>query len=122
MSKKLNLTSLKVKKELEFFLRNHSAPNYQIIVKDTEFRQKLIFYILQRIPNQYLPIKLGEKLTISSQVIQCSSLEKIQIEKLIYQGFYRLIQEHNNQTTSLLKDKHSSPIIQPSDLIEQEAV
>lgn len=102
--KKLNLTFLKVKKELETFLISHPGHKYQIIVKNSEFRKRLLVYVLQRIPNQYLPVNSAEKLKLSAQAVQCSSPEKLQIQKLIYQGFYQLIQEHDKPINSPLKN------------------
>lgn len=87
----VNLTLLKVSEELDIFIANHTAYIYKKAFKQPEFRQRLLAYILKRIPNRYASLQSASKLSsISSQPGNFTQPEKIMIQKLIYRGFYQL--------------------------------
>lgn len=98
--KQVNLTLLKVTEELDVFLANHTAYIYKKAFNQPEFRQRLLAYILKRIPNRYASLQSASKLSsISSKPGNFTQQEKILIQKLIYRGFYQLYRRDKENET-----------------------
>jgi hypothetical protein len=92
----INTTLIKVKEELENFLEIYTANKlYQKTLTDPDLRQKLIAYILNRMPNRYLAVERENISLVSSQNLIFSTQEALEIEKLIHQGIYYLNQKSN---------------------------
>lgn len=91
----VNLTLLKVNDEIENILENFANPTYQQALNDPDLRQKIIAYVLSRIPNRYLAMETEKVSLISSQVFTFSTQENLQIEQLIHQGIAYLCQRQS---------------------------
>lgn len=89
----VNLTSLKVNGELENFLGTiYPDDAYQEILSNPELRQKLLDYILSRLPNRYAALNSDKIISIyPTESLYCSTLEKLEIEELAQQGVSHLI-------------------------------
>jgi hypothetical protein len=98
----VNLTLLKINGEMEN-LSGHIYPaaTYQKILNNMRLRQKLITYILDRIPNSYAAINVDKIITISPESLYCSVREKIEIKQLVQQGVVYLILSELNKSSSL---------------------
>lgn len=91
--KQVNLTLLKVNEELDVFLDNHTAYIYKRAFNQPEFRQRLLAFILKRIPNRYASLESASKFaSFSPKSVNFTHQEKIMVQKLIYRGFYQLYQ------------------------------
>lgn len=89
----VNLTSLKVNGELESFLGT-IYPNdaYQEILSHPKLRQKLLDYVLSKLPNRYAALNSDKIISIyPTESLYCSTLEKLEIEELVQQGVSQLI-------------------------------
>jgi hypothetical protein len=95
-AKHLNLTLLKVNKELDTLESIHSSYTYRVLVRNPEFRQSLLDYILRRIPNHYLLIDSEKDSSIIAKVIKLTSQERYQIYQLIEQRISRLRQHDSH--------------------------
>ncbi len=104
-NKNVNLTLLNSTKQLNEFIAKHPGKFYRKALSNAEFRQNLIDYILIRLPNRYRSSEESIKSSSSSETIKIIDKEKLQIEKLIYQGFYYLIR---NKDKSILEPKTTS--------------
>ena len=92
----VNVTLMKVKEELDNFLEIYPNKLYQKTLTDPDLRQKLIAYILNRMPNRYLALELENISLISSQNFIFSTQEALEIENLIHQGIYYLNHKSNS--------------------------
>lgn len=98
----VNLTLLKINGELENLVGHiHPAATYQKILNNPRLRQKLLTYILDRIPNSYAAINSEKIITISPESLYCSNREKIEIKQLVQQGVVYLILSELNKSASL---------------------
>ena len=104
-NKTINLTLLNATKLLNEFIAKHPGKFYRKALSNAEFRQNLIDYILIRINNRYRSAEEPIKSAFSSENSKIIDKEKLQIEKLIYQGFYYLIR---NENKSILEPKLTS--------------
>lgn len=104
-NKTVNLTLLNATKLLNEFIAKHPGKFYRKALSNAEFRQNLIDYILIRVPNRYRSSDEPIKSSFSSETIKIVDKERLQIEKLIYQGFYYLIR---NKDKSILDQKPTS--------------
>ncbi len=93
---RVNLTLLKVAGEVESILATYPAQIYKRISSTPNFRDKLLNYVLDRIPNHSVDIDRETLSTISPQALYCSTLEQMEIEELIQQGVYELFRQENN--------------------------
>lgn len=94
-NKTVNLTLLNTIKQLNEFIAKHPGKFYRKALTNQEFRQNLIDYIVLRIPNRYRSTEETHKSQVSAETIKIVDKEKLQIEKLIYQGFYYLIRNED---------------------------
>lgn len=104
-NKTVNLTLLNATKQLNEFIAKHPGKFYRKALSNQEFRQNLIDYILLRIPNRYRSPEESYKPIVSAETIKIVDKEKMQIEKLIYQGFYYLIR---NEDKCIIEPKSTS--------------
>lgn len=93
----INLTLLKVSREIEDLLSIYPALTHQKVLTDPDLRQKLLAYVLSRINNHYVAIDTESVSSLSSQSISCSTQEQLKIEELIQQGIYQLVNPENNR-------------------------
>ena len=90
----VNLTLLKVSEELENILEKPHT-HKQTVLNESEFRQKIIAYVLNRVPNHYLTISL-EKLSLLSSVLRDFPIqESLRITTLIHLRIYELSSRKN---------------------------
>lgn len=92
--KKLNLTRIKVNKELSFLALIHPKQTHKILLQNPEFRKILLDYILQTIPSKHLLIESSEDFYELREIIKCTPQERTQIYNLVDQ---RINQLRNNQ-------------------------
>lgn len=98
----VNLTLLKINGEIENLLGHiYPAATYHKILNNSRLRQKLLTYILDRIPNRYAAINAEKIITISPESLYCSIREKIEIKQFVQQGVVYLILSELNQNSSL---------------------
>jgi hypothetical protein len=88
----VNVTLLKVIEELENILEIDLDQSDQKALTDPELRQKLIAFVLNRMPNRYLTIESEKVALITSRFVVFTTQEKLKIENLIHQGIYYLLQ------------------------------
>ncbi len=86
----VNLTLLNINKQLNDFIVKHPGRTYQRDLSNPAFRQSLVDYILSRVPNRCRSSEEKNKPLISTAALRTLDQEKLQIEKLIYQGYYHL--------------------------------
>lgn len=98
--KLVNLTLLRLNEELENLIDKHPKQTYQAQLKDPDFRQKLIAYVLNRIPNRYIAVEAENESSISSELLIYSNQERLDMEKKIYQGIYSLTSSDKNYNFS----------------------
>jgi hypothetical protein len=87
----VNLTLIKVLREMENILAIYPTQTYKKVAGNPDLQQKLVAYILNRLPNKYITVddeQLAENL---SQNIACSTWEQLEIEELVQQGIYYLV-------------------------------
>ncbi|MEO8892967.1 MAG: hypothetical protein ABI417_15875 [Coleofasciculaceae cyanobacterium] len=104
-NKTVNLTLLNATKLLHEFIAKHPGKFYRKALSNADFRQNLIDYILIRIPNRYRTVDDSIRSSFSTATIKIIDKEKLQIEKLIYQGFYYLIR---NENKSIVESKQTT--------------
>lgn len=101
----INLTFLKVNAEIEKNLSAYSSEEiHQKVSQDLNFKNKLLAYVLTRVPNRYIATNEENISTFWSQSTSWSILEQIEIEELIKQGVYYLV---NKQQTAYKFSRHS---------------
>lgn len=97
---KLNITELKINKELDVLALTHPSQTYKIILNNPDFRKNLLNYIMKYIPtHQYLLIESQEDFYKIKKIIKCSIKEKTLIYKLVFQRFNEL--RNCRKTTNL---------------------
>ena len=94
--KLVNLTLLKLNEELESLLEKNFEWISQSQLQDSDFRQKLIAYVLNRIPNRYVAVDAENESSISSEFLIYSNQEALYMEKQICQGIYSLTKSDLN--------------------------
>lgn len=87
---KLNLTWMKVNRELDILAFVHPNQTCRILLNNPEFRQKMSDYILKTIPTQYLLIESPEEFYRLRKIIKCTTQEKTQIHNLVSRRFNEL--------------------------------
>lgn len=92
----INLTLLKINEELENLLENSLDPTYQRVLNDSDLRQKLIVYVLNRMPNRHIAIETEKVSLLASQFFMFSTQECLKMEKIIHQGIYYVSQKYNS--------------------------
>lgn len=92
----VNLALSVVIREIEDVLDLYPYHPYQQAVSIPELRQRLISYVLSRIPGHYAVVDDGLELAIDTTSLYTSTGERLQIESLIHQGIERILQEDSD--------------------------
>lgn len=95
-TKLVNLTLLKVIKEIKNVLDICPTQAHQELASDPNLQQQLIAYVLSRVPNRHVAIEEEYLSLISPHSICCSTLEQLEIENLVNEGVYYLVQSEKN--------------------------
>jgi CheY-like chemotaxis protein len=90
-NKIINMTLLKVIKEIENLLGTYPENDSIKFLSGSEFRQKIIAYVLSRTSNRYRLIPTENQSLNSSWLLEGSTLERLEIENLIFQGISKLL-------------------------------
>ncbi len=98
----INLTLLKVNGEIENLSGNiYPVATYQKILRNPPLRQKLVAYILSRIPNRYAAFHSEKLISLSSpEPLSFSIREKLEIKQLVQQGVVYLILSEINKNAA----------------------
>jgi hypothetical protein len=97
----INMTFLKVNGELEK-LSTHIYPTstYQKILRNPQLRQKLLAFVLSRIPNHYVAFSTDKIISISPESLNGNHSQRQELKKLIQQGVVHLILSEINSASS----------------------
>lgn len=92
MSQSINLTHLCLEKEIKYILSNHSHHPYQLILENSDCKQRIVDYVLDNLPNRHMIVKeLSELPQESSSFFpQCPLEERIEINKLIFMAIAKI--------------------------------
>jgi ABC-type antimicrobial peptide transport system ATPase subunit len=98
MSKTIvNLTLSVVKADAEEILDRYPHHPYQQAFAAPDLRQKLISYVLSRVPGAYAVVEENRKPEFNSSLrYQCSKEQRQHIDALIHQGIEQILQEDQN--------------------------
>lgn len=102
-TKLVNLTLLKVIKEIKNILDISPTQVHKELAGDLNLQQQLVAYVLSRVPNRHVAIEEEYLSLISPNSICCSTLEQLEIENLVNEGVYYLMQSEKN---SILKPSY----------------
>lgn len=91
----VNLTLLLVTEELENILGNYPEYRYRQAFASSNLRQKLLAYVLSRIPNIYTVIEESQSPSINTIILDCCSEQIRHIESLIHTGIRDVIHRNN---------------------------
>ena len=86
----VNLTLLKVTEELETLLETYPYLEYHHNLKNPELREKLLAYVLSRIPNHHVAIDVDQYPLAERKILSGTTEERMKIEELIYRGIMAL--------------------------------
>ncbi|MGH2415823.1 MAG: hypothetical protein ACRDEA_19465 [Microcystaceae cyanobacterium] len=95
----VNLTFLLVIQITEEILTDHPKYPYQIAFSIPYWRQRLIVYVLNQIPNQQAIIEITPKDCEDPDYfnwLHCPLEERIRLEKLIHLGITHILRENPN--------------------------
>jgi hypothetical protein len=92
----VNLTLSIVVREIEEILDTYPGHPYQQAFAIPDLRQKLISYVLSRIPGHYTVVDDIDGNSISVESLYHSSQEKNHVVALIHQGVQHILQEDSN--------------------------
>lgn len=82
--------------ELENILTIAPTRLHREIADNPDLKQKLIAYILRRMPNKYITVSEENIGKIISQTASCPTWEQFEIEELLKQAIYYLINSDNS--------------------------
>jgi hypothetical protein len=100
----INLTLLKVNGELENFTESiYPTYTYQKILNSPQLRQKLLAYVLDRMPNRYVMLTGERIISMSPESLYFSTQEKLEIKRLVQQAVVYLILSELNKKSSFIK-------------------
>jgi hypothetical protein len=114
-NKLINLTLLKVNAEIEGTLPTYPEDIYQKISQDSNFKNKLLAYVLTRIPNRYIATNEENIPEFWSESVFCSLHEQIEIEELIQQGVYYLVNKQETAYKFSRRSRKTDSAYSPSD-------
>lgn len=110
MSKTIvNLTIPMVVSKLEGILDTYPYHPYHQAFSIPELRQKLLSYVMSRIPGQYTVVEESEVPIENLRSLCCSLEQQQQIEQLIHQGIRKIFQEDSDWI-----DRHIPQDVNPS--------
>jgi Late competence development protein ComFB len=106
MSKTIvNLTMPFVVQEIEDLLEKYPHHPYQEAFANPDFRQNLITYTLNRIPNHYLTVDEKEKEhLITSDYVRYYLKQTLHIKAVIHQGIEQILSEKAEQVNQHIPD------------------
>lgn len=95
---KLNLTEIKINKQLDVLALIHPSQTCKILLKNLGFRKDLLDYVMKSIPSEYLLVEVGSKEEFLNlcENIKCTTSEKTQIYNLTFKRFNEL-RNHKKQ-------------------------
>jgi hypothetical protein len=96
VAKLVNLKIKVIEEEIENALEHYSGNLYKTAFAIPQLRQKLIFYVLRKVPGYCMVIEGNQKLLIKHQFSYRSLELRLQLENHIHQGIYQIIQEHKD--------------------------
>jgi hypothetical protein len=96
VAKLVNLKIKVIEEEIENALEHYSGNLYKTAFSIPQLRQKLIFYVLRKVPGYCMVIEGNQKLLIKHQFSYRSLELRLQLENHIHQGIYQIIQEHKD--------------------------
>lgn len=114
-NKLINLTFLKVNAEIEGILPAYPEDIYQKNFQDSNFKNKLLAYVLTRLPNRYIATNEENIPIFWSQPASWSILEQIEIEELIQQGVYYLVNKQETAYKFSRRSRKTNSAYSPSD-------
>jgi hypothetical protein len=100
----VNLTISVVEAEAENVLRHYPAYPYQQAFSTPVLRQKLIAYVLSRLPSLYAALEEQEDLV--AEHLHCPPEQQQQIETLIHRGIQYLLSENSSKLELQSSDIH----------------
>jgi hypothetical protein len=86
----LNITWLKVNKELKNLADMHPHQTYKLLFRNPAFRKSLLNYILKQIPNRFLLIDSEEDYSHIEQIVTLNYKDKQKVYALIHQRINQL--------------------------------
>lgn len=98
----INLTLLLVIKEFEDALKNYPEYPYQRAFSMPELRQKLIFNILDKLPNYYTILEEDQEIPSDPKILYSSFEEKICMEILIRESIIEIIELFRDSEDSII--------------------
>lgn len=97
MTKMIDLKLQVVEEELDNYLESQGDPVCRSISTNPDLRQKLIDYVMSRVPGYYLVLEDSEKRAIKKHGFSYRSIVlRLQLEDYIRQGIYEAIGQPNN--------------------------
>lgn len=94
--KLVNLTSMLIIPEIEEILNTYPEYPYQAAFTIPYWKQKLIAYVLSRIPNKHMVVETTKNQSKEDISNQFSIEAKLSLENVINQGIIKLLQENQN--------------------------
>ena len=91
----VHLTTPIVIQEIENVLARYPKFPYQDVFSQSNMRQDLIAYVLNRIPNNYEAVDKIEASSKSQELEQLSSEQKLYLENWIHTGIYNILHWDN---------------------------
>ena len=96
MYKIIDLKLKIIEEEIENVLEQYSDPTYKNAFAIPEWRQKLLGYLLRKVPGSYLVIEDTQKLLIKRHFSNHSIELRLQLETHIYNGINQIYLEYSN--------------------------
>lgn len=109
MSKSIvNLTMLVVCTEIEQITETHYHYPYHYVFANPDLRQELIAYVLTRVRNVHITVEKEKEADIDAEAVPYLTEVKLQIEDLIHQGIYYILQKCGNPLSyCILQENYS---------------
>jgi Late competence development protein ComFB len=105
----VNLTMPFVVREIEDLLEKYPHHSYQEAFANPDFRQNLIAYTLNRIPNHYITVDEKEK----EYLINSNCLEQtVHIKAIIHRGIEQILSEKVEEVNQHIRD-----VVDPSHIL-----
>jgi hypothetical protein len=111
----VNLTMFVVDAEIEYIVETYYHPPYQYIFADSDLRQELIAYVLTRIRNVHITVEKGKELWINAETMPCLTEIKLQIEDLIHQGIYHILQKYESLMSHCIVEGNYGDLTTPQE-------
>lgn len=89
----VNLTTAFVQSEANQILAANSLESYQPLFATSPTRDRLISYVMSRLPGLYAVVDEEDSVSIQCDSFYCSTELQIQIQQLIQQGIQHILNE-----------------------------